>query len=295
MLKFFPRHCQQLLCPHPSKKLQCAGHIRLVEATQPACIWRMRKSAMAHKAAGGVGAKRAAATGNFPRTRLPFLRNLVQSAQCSPNTYCTVAPFKSYPPYIIGEQRKPASRVLYKDPQCIVVNDAFPKSRMHCLVMPLDPSLGSLNDLRTDHVPLLQHLMDVAEKYVLFTRSDGVSREAGLQLLEFMVGFHSLPSLPQLHMHLISRDFDGPCIKTKKHYNSFATAFFLPAEKVVEDLERNGRVTLNQNTAELTRLEHEEPQCLWCGLKPGGFQQLRVHLRTCPSSRACVPSTLSTA
>ncbi|AAZ10404.1 Scavenger mRNA decapping enzyme C-term binding, putative [Trypanosoma equiperdum] len=252
----------------------------------------MKRAVAAQKAVGGAVAKRSVANANAPRTRLPFLRNVAQNARRSPDTYRTATPFTSYPPHVSGQQqKKPTSHVLYKDPQCIIVNDAYPKSRLHCLVIPLDLSLDSLSALRPNHVPLLQHLMEVAEQYVQFTREDAASNEAGIQALSFMTGFHSLPSLPQLHMHLISRDLDGPCMKTKKHYNSFATPFFLPADQVVNDLRKNGCVTLNRNVEELNRFEHEEPRCLWCGLNPGGFQQLRVHLRTCKGNRAYVASS----
>lgn len=29
-----------------------------------------------------------------------------------------------------------------------------------------------------------------------------------------------------LHMHVISQDFDSPCLKNKTHWNSFTTDFF---------------------------------------------------------------------
>ena len=31
----------------------------------------------------------------------------------------------------------------------------------------------------------------------------------------------------QLHMHVISQDFDSPSLKTKKHWNSFTTEYFV--------------------------------------------------------------------
>jgi len=31
----------------------------------------------------------------------------------------------------------------------------------------------------------------------------------------------------QLHMHVISQDFNSPCLKTKKHWNSFTTEYFI--------------------------------------------------------------------
>ncbi|ORC90118.1 uncharacterized protein TM35_000091680 [Trypanosoma theileri] len=234
-----------------------------------------------------------AAVGSGPRTRLPFLRKVVQSATRRPNTHNTANPFKLYPPLQSSEEKQRFSQVLYKDPQCIIVNDAYPKSKLHCLIMPLDLSLDSLNALRSEHLPLLQHLLNVAEAYVQFIRRGASAK--GTAALSMMTGFHALPSLPHLHLHLISMDFDSPYLKTKKHYNTFATPFFLPADRVMEDLQQNGCITLNQNVAELKRMEEQETSCLWCGQAENRIPQLKLHLQTCPKSRAVLSTTSSSS
>ncbi|RNF20421.1 aprataxin [Trypanosoma conorhini] len=235
-------------------------------------------------AAGRPARGAATAAAGAPRTQLPFLRKVVQDARRSPNTHQSDTPFRPYPPPGPGEERQRGSRVLYKDPQCIIVNDAYPKSRLHCVVLPLDTSLHSLNALRVEHVPLLRHFMDVADRYVQFLRKNPVGTDGAS--LAFATGFHALPSLPHLHMHLISLDFDSPWLKKKRHYNSFATPFFLPADKVLEDLEQNKHITLNQDVAGLKRMEEGGLRCLWCGHDEVGMPQLKAHLRTCPKSRA---------
>lgn len=30
-----------------------------------------------------------------------------------------------------------------------------------------------------------------------------------------------------VHLHVISQDFDSPCLKNKKHWNSFTTDYFI--------------------------------------------------------------------
>ena len=35
-----------------------------------------------------------------------------------------------------------------------------------------------------------------------------------------------------LHMHVISQDFNSPCLKTKKHWNSFTTSYFVDSTGV---------------------------------------------------------------
>ena len=48
-------------------------------------------------------------------------------------------------------------------------------------------------------------------------------------LLHTQVGYHAEPSLEPIHVHIISQDLDAPALKTKAHWNSFATAFFVDA------------------------------------------------------------------
>lgn len=45
---------------------------------------------------------------------------------------------------------------------------------------------------------------------------------------EFQVGYHAEPSMQQLHLHVISTDFNSPTLKTKRHWNSFHTKLFIP-------------------------------------------------------------------
>lgn len=45
---------------------------------------------------------------------------------------------------------------------------------------------------------------------------------------DFKIGYHAEPSMQQVHLHVISTDFNSPSLKTKKHWNSFNTAYFVP-------------------------------------------------------------------
>lgn len=56
------------------------------------------------------------------------------------------------------------------------------------------------------------------------------------------VGFHAVPSMAQLHLHLISGDFLGTGLKNKKHYNSFTTPFFLGIDEVISMLSQDGGI-----------------------------------------------------
>lgn len=48
---------------------------------------------------------------------------------------------------------------------------------------------------------------------------------------EVLVGVHTHPSMNHLHVHVLSRDRHSERMKHRKHYNSFATPFFVPVEE----------------------------------------------------------------
>lgn len=37
-------------------------------------------------------------------------------------------------------------------------------------------------------------------------------------------------SYSQVHLHVISQDFDSPSLKNKKHWNSFTTDYFMDSQ-----------------------------------------------------------------
>ena len=43
----------------------------------------------------------------------------------------------------------------------------------------------------------------------------------------FEIGVHALPSMNHLHIHILTPDHISPNLKTKDHYNSFTTEFFV--------------------------------------------------------------------
>lgn len=44
---------------------------------------------------------------------------------------------------------------------------------------------------------------------------------------DFKLGFHRVPSLDRLHLHVISKDFSSNCLKTAKHWISFNSNLFI--------------------------------------------------------------------
>ena len=141
--------------------------------------------------------------------------------------------------YVTHPERH-ADAVVAFDSDTVVIKDAYPKARRHYLVMPRQAGgADNVAALSAAHLPMLEKMKAMADKAM-----------AADPALEFRVGFHSVPSMRHLHMHVISSDFDSAAIKTKKHWNSFTTAFFIPYEKVVEALRSVGRVHVDAAAAE---------------------------------------------
>ena len=95
---------------------------------------------------------------------------------------------------------------------------------------------------------------------------------------KFKLGFHAIPSMAQVHMHVISQDFHSPCLKTKKHWNSFNTEYFIPVEKLLELLKNHGTVgskIRQENKGELLKMDL---QCNQCDRKAKNMPDLKSHL-----------------
>ena len=110
--------------------------------------------------------------------------------------------------------------------------DKYRKARQHLLLIPRPSSpLGSINSI-SDLIPS-QHLNDLREFH-----SHGLSIASAVtkneQRHRMLMGYHALPSLTPLHLHIISSDFDSECIKNKKHINSFTNSRFFVSPGVLE-------------------------------------------------------------
>uniref|UniRef100_A0A7S4M079 BRCT domain-containing protein n=1 Tax=Guillardia theta TaxID=55529 RepID=A0A7S4M079_GUITH len=144
---------------------------------------------------------------------------------------------------ILDNLGKHRSSVLLEDKRCVVIYDGFPKARYHSLVLPKE-KIMSIHDLKRSNLEVLRHMHEIAVKLTKHLRQD-----SGCEELSFRIGYHSIPSLKLLHLHVISTDFDSPCLKNKKHWNSFQPPFFIDSGMLMEDLERNGKISINKEQA----------------------------------------------
>ncbi|NXG53635.1 APTX protein, partial [Psilopogon haemacephalus] len=155
---------------------------------------------------------------------------------------------------------------VYKDEKTVVIKDKYPKARYHWLVLPWTP-IPSLKSLTRDHLELLEHMHAVGQKMI--------EQCPARQSLEFRLGYHAIPSMSQLHLHVISQDFDSPALKTKKHWNSFTTDYFLKSEDVIEMVRSKGKVLVGDHISECLKLPL---RCHHCKQQLSTMPQLKVHL-----------------
>lgn len=181
--------------------------------------------------------------------------------------------------YAKTEFDKDSSLVEYSDDQCVIIRDKYPKARIHCLCIARDLSLQEPLDINPTHKKLLQHMKQASLNVLHRIVGGNVNKDA------FQMGFHAVPSMRQLHLHIISKDFDSPCLKTRKHWVSFTNKdFFLDIDDFIEvplqyEIEEKKKIL---KSAPLTC-----PRCL-----QSGFKSVNVVLDHYRNS--CFPGSLKT-
>lgn len=218
------------------------------------------------------------------------------------------------------------SSYLWSSDTVHVMYDAFPKASVHLLLLPTDTDVdslawvahqlqqsqqtsscvggaariepsSSLMSSSTEVAPRgAEERRDVPHYLNLLETMDAVATAILARLqeqypsLSFQAGYHSLPSLKHLHMHVMSQDFHkSPFLKHKKHYNSFASGFFVPSKTVVSIMRSTSNSFLDMDAAgrrDVARALDAPLRCFWCGA--GEFKtmpSLLTHLGSCSKCR----------
>eukprot|EP00191_Tetraselmis_sp_GSL018_P003782 CAMPEP_0177598714 /NCGR_PEP_ID=MMETSP0419_2-20121207/12533_1 /TAXON_ID=582737 /ORGANISM="Tetraselmis sp., Strain GSL018" /LENGTH=553 /DNA_ID=CAMNT_0019091251 /DNA_START=2688 /DNA_END=4349 /DNA_ORIENTATION=+ len=157
---------------------------------------------------------------------------------------------------------------------CVLIHDKYPKARRHALFISTNSELESVEDLRPRHIEELLHMHRRGAEWAR-------QQEADVPL-RFRLGFHTVPSMRQLHLHVVSEDFDSHFMKHKKHWNSFTTAFFRPITDVIDELRTNGSVRIDLE--EVARLLSSPVRCFRCLQEFKTVPDAKLHVRTCAAS-----------
>lgn len=167
--------------------------------------------------------------------------------------------------YIDSPQTFPTSRVVDYNDKYVLINDLYPKSSIHLLLLPRDTMKQNQHPfIAFADLPFLRDVQEQVKKYGKlaakelkrrygeFSVSDrahefaveefengesamGIRQKRDIMngrdwSKEIIAGVHAHPSMNHLHIHILSRDRHSECIRHRKHYNSFATDFFVPME-----------------------------------------------------------------
>ncbi|CAM6068853.1 unnamed protein product [Sphagnum tenellum] len=182
---------------------------------------------------------------------------------------------------IVLHPEQHASIVLQVTDEAVVISDQYPKAQKHLLVIARRDGLDSIEDVCIEHLPVLQHLHSLGETWATSLLKEDPS-------LVFRLGYHWVPSMQQLHMHVISQDLDSPVLKNKKHWNSFTTDFFRDSQDILAEVENCGRVKPCSPEVE-DRLLKMELRCHRCHTAQPNIPRLKSHLRSCKTPLKDLP------
>ncbi|KAK1312410.1 hypothetical protein QJS10_CPA07g01152 [Acorus calamus] len=160
--------------------------------------------------------------------------------------------------------------IMHISDDVVVLNDLSPKAKKHILILSRLNGLDQLRDVRKEHLHLMKKMHSIglewAKKFIIDDNS-----------MVFRLGYHSVPSMRQLHLHVISQEFDSIHLKNKKHWNSFNTAFFRDSVDVIKEIDEHGMAMVNDNE----NLLSTELRCHRCRSAHPNIPKLKFHIGIC--------------
>ncbi|XP_028028119.1 aprataxin-like protein [Bombyx mandarina] len=164
---------------------------------------------------------------------------------------------------LIASMKDPKS-IIKNTEKVVVIKDKYPKAKVHYLVLPHE-EINSIYKLNKSHISLLEEFGNIFKELKEENES------------ELRAGFHAIPSMQRMHMHVISTDMISTSLKTKIHWNSFCTKFFIPYDELLQELKDIGNI--RKIPSELhTSLMKTPLQCNQCSFKPKNMPELKDHL-----------------
>ncbi|KAL8949305.1 MAG: hypothetical protein Q9222_004577 [Ikaeria aurantiellina] len=206
--------------------------------------------------------------------------------------------------YTQAPESFPSSRIIQYNDEYVTINDMFPKSSIHLLLLPRQPEMqllhpfealqdpAFLSDVQT-HVRKLKALAakELQRRLGKYSAQERRKEEALEKAMEsgedvdetslppgrdwdkdIIAGVHTHPSMAHLHIHILSVDRYNECMRHRKHYNSFATPFLVDVEDFPLSKE-DMRFRLKE------RFLERDLVCWKCGKNFGNqFAKLKHHL-----------------
>uniref|UniRef100_A0A182N5J0 HIT domain-containing protein n=1 Tax=Anopheles dirus TaxID=7168 RepID=A0A182N5J0_9DIPT len=129
----------------------------------------------------------------------------------------------------------------------IAIMDVYPKARHHFLVLPRK-EIDTLHELTIHDIDLLEDMYQLGRSVI---------KEKGLDEEQFNYGYHLNAHMKRLHLHVISRDFDSPCLKRRRHWTIFNSEIFQSHDAVLKELKTKG--TIRRRSDAYLHSLHEGP------------------------------------
>merc|ERR1711974_57033 len=151
-----------------------------------------------------------------------------------------------------------------------VVYDRKPKAKKHFLILPT-MLIQHYKNLNETHIELLQEMRDVAHQVVKEQKETEEGKD-----MTFKIGFQAIPGMLQIHLHVVSDDFDSIYMKNKRHWNTFNTEFFVSPDLLIDQLKKQGHVQLDE--VHYNTIIKQPLACPHCKVKIPRLPDLMTHL-----------------
>ncbi|KAF9457176.1 HIT-like domain-containing protein [Collybia nuda] len=195
--------------------------------------------------------------------------------------------------YALSDPAKIPSAVLFSNKSTsLTIYDAFPKSIFHFLVLPRMAKEDTTSDL-TSLKTVLMGDKAYAKKIISALAGDAkiLGDEIEGEMLkrygfkwDIWTGFHAVPSMKHLHLHVLSTDLCSGRMKLKKHYNSFhpKLGFFLDIDAVLTWFDAEPSYFEGVSKLEAKAYEailKEDLVCWSCNTTMKNMPTLKAHLQ----------------
>jgi aprataxin len=154
-------------------------------------------------------------------------------------------------PYALNPEAYPDA-VVYYDDKFVVLKDAYPKSKVHLLILSRRHKEKTTGQDAFQDAQFLAEMREVevrARKIAAEELRKQISKYSAIEAgrreaqeaddipdvippgrdweMEIMTGTHQHPSMDHLHVHVLSKDMTGEKLTKPNHYESFTTDFFI--------------------------------------------------------------------
>ena len=176
----------------------------------------------------------------------------------------------------VDHPEKHRAEIFLNADNFVVIYDAYPKAKIHLLVIPKRHFLlcNGIEYLTKNDLPKIEEMHRIAQRIVssaamVTALQNGSSSSSGRVRTgtTILLGFHNVPSLYPLHLHLISDDFNSESLKNKKHWNSFTTEFFVSPSKVEDMLKQRNDDDRSIPLSDVMGTVEEREEVLKCPLR----------------------------